>query len=272
MTSDARIYTTDGSEFVIDEIGDALAHAVASGPDNVIFYVHGRGCGGGGEPQKSLEGSMPEMESDYAAKAIMFNWQGSDVGCPLGFPEDEARAAGPAFAHALKKLAYELASVPGLAGGARLTLITHSMGSLVLEEAASDPALPAALFDTVVVGSAASARDGHQPWLSEVALSPALYVTLNDDDNVLTAASTLGGTRLGKNVDGAALAANAVYVDFTASSVNHAYYVVSGQEGAHMMAFFADVMDGVPYDLASPVGIASVETRDGTAIYHFDGD
>lgn len=106
MTSDARIYTTDGTEYVIDEIGDAFAHAATSASDNLVFYVHGRGCGGGGEPEKSLSEAMPALESDYGSRAILFNWQGSDVGCPLGFPEDQARAAGPAFAHALHKLAF----------------------------------------------------------------------------------------------------------------------------------------------------------------------
>lgn len=273
MTSDARIYTTDGSEYVIDDIGEAFAHAAAGSGDNLIFYVHGRGCGGGGEPQKSLEGAMPELEADYGAGAVMFNWQGSDVGCPVGFPEAEARASGTAFAHSLHKLAFWKAQNENVLAGRKLTLITHSMGSLVLEEGlVSDEAtLPATLFDTAVVGSAASASDGHAGWLSKADFSPSLYVSVNNGDNVLTAAAVLGGTRLGKSVDGATLAANAVYVDFTASDVNHAYYLHSGQSGAHMTTFYDVVMNGLSFDFAAAAGIASVEARDGTSIYHFDG-
>lgn len=272
MTSDARLYTTDGTEFLIDDVGSAFAHAVAGGAvDNVIVYVHGRACGGG-EPSKSLSGSMPELETDYGARAIMFNWQGADVGCPLGFPEDEARAAGTAFAHTLHKLAYDRFIHPAVYAGLRITLLTHSMGSLVLEEATSTDtvAFPPGLFDTAVINAAASARDGHDAWLSTVVLSPHLYVTENDDDKVLLAASALGGTRLGKNVDGVTLASNAVYVDFTASTVNHAYYIHSGQDGAHMTAFYDAVMNGLAFDFASAPGIASTESRDGTFVYHFD--
>ena len=147
------------------------------------------------------------------------------------------------------------------------------MGSLVFEESLADAVeLPAALFDTLVVGSSASARGGHASWLSKVSYSQHVYVSLNDGDNVLTAAGGApGGTRLGKNVNATPLAANALYVDFTAASVNHAYYLHSGQNGQHMTEFYDAVMNGVPYDFAGSSGIESVEERDGTFIYSFDG-
>lgn len=273
MISDARLYTTDGSEYVIDEVGQAFAHAAAGANDNLIFYVHGRGCGGGGEPEKSLADAMPELEADYGSRAILFNWQGSDAGCPLGFPEAEARASGAAFAHTLHKLAFFKFQNPSAFAGLRLTLITHSMGSLVLEEALlnDDVALPATLFDTALIGSAASARDGHATWLDKATLSPVLYVSVNGSDSVLAAAAVLGGARLGRSLDGSMLSAGAVYVDFTASDVNHAHYLHSGQNGAHMRAFYDTVMNGLPFDFAAASGIASVETRDGTSVYHFDG-
>ncbi len=275
MTSDARIYTAEGNEFVIDEMGSALGEVIAGGGvDNVTLYIHGRGCGGGGEPTKSLNGAMQDLESDYSSKALMFNWPGSDVGCPLGFPEEEARASGPAFAHALHKLAYYVDTHAAALAGVKLVLISHSMGSLVLEESVADDPMPfpAALFDTLVVGSSASARADHAAWLSKVDYSPQVYVTLNDGDNVLSAAGGApGGTRLGKNVNGTMLAANALYVDFTAASVNHAYYIHSGQNGQHMTDFYNDVMNGIPYDFAGSNAINSIEERDGTFIYTFDG-
>jgi hypothetical protein len=274
MTSDARLYTTDGTVYLVDQVGDALTHALAGAAvDNVILYVHGRGCGGSGEPGKSLSGSMPEMEASYSARALMFNWQGSDAGCPLGFPEAEARAAGPALSHVLHELAYHKATHAAALAGVKLTLITHSMGNLVLEQAAeTDTApLPPDLFDTAIVQSSATARDGHDAWLAKVKLAPHLYVTENDGDAVLTAAGLLTGVRLGKNLTGAKLAANAAYVDFTAAGLNHAYYVPSGQKGAHMKAFYATVMNGLPYDFAASNALTSTTPRDGTFVYVFDG-
>lgn len=271
LDSDARIYTADGTEYTIDEIGDAFAHALADAVvDNAILYVHGRACGGGGEPEKSLADAMPALESDYTARAVMFVWQGADDGCPLGFPEDKARAAGPALAHALRKLAYARSQSPATFEGRALTLLTHSMGSLVLEQAVAAEAtpLPVALFDTAMIGSAASARGGHAAWVGAIAVTDHLYVSGNDDDLVLTAAG-VGGVRLGKNVDATPLAAVATYVDFTATSVNHAYYIHDGQDGAPMTAFYDAIMNGQAFDFSAAEGIASVEMRDGTAIYRF---
>ncbi len=274
LLSDSRLYTTDGSEFLIDEAGEAFVHAMASGADNLILYVHGRGCGGGGEPQKSLSGAMPELESDYSSGAIMFNWPGSDVGCPLGFPEDEARAAGASLAHTLHVLAYFKSRNAALFNELRLTFITHSMGSLVLEQALSDDplALPSSLFHTAMIGSSASARSGHATWVAKATLAETLYVSVNAGDSVLTAAAALGGARLGKSVEGEPLAANALYVDFTASDVNHAYYLHGGQSGAHMTAFYDQVMNGLPFGFNATAGVSEVEERDGTFIYHFDGN
>jgi hypothetical protein len=274
MTSDARIITANGTAFVIDDVGPALEQVLGTGGvDNVIFYVHGRSCGGGGEPAKSLAESMPALEADYTARALMFTWPGSSNGCPLGFPETEARASGLALAHVLHELAYYAYTHPDRLANVKLTLITHSMGNLVLEAAAEQDStpLPPHLLDTVVLNSSATALAAHASWLAHVTFAPAVYVTENAGDNVLAAAAVGRGTRLGQKLDGEPLAATASYVDFTASNVNHAYYIHSGMHGAHMQAFYDTVMNGLAFDFATAAGIANVEARSGTHIYTFDG-
>jgi hypothetical protein len=274
MTSDARILIADGRSFVIDDVGAAVEQALATGgADNLIVYVHGRSCGGGGEPAKSLAGAMPALESDYQAKALMFTWPGSNTGCPIGFPETEARASGLAFAHTLRKLAFYKFTHASRFAGLSLTLVTHSMGNLVLEAAVEqDPVpLPAALFDTVILNSSATALASHAAWLANVHLAGAVYVTENAHDNVLAAAGLGRGTRLGVELGSEPLAATAIYVDFTASNVNHAYYIHSGQNGLHMRAFYDTVMNGSAFDFGAAAGIARAEPRDGTWVYTFDG-
>ena len=94
VPSEAALYTLDGTRYGIREITRALdAVTTAPGADNVILYVHGRACGGGGEPMKSLAGAMPDMARDYSAVPIMLFWPGSDDSCPLGFPEATSRRA-----------------------------------------------------------------------------------------------------------------------------------------------------------------------------------
>ena len=268
---EAALYTLDGTRYGIHEIGAAL-DATATGADNVILYVHGRGCGGGGEPAKSLAEAMPEMARDYTAVPILLFWPGSGDSCPLGFPADRALAAGVALAVVAADLHSYLLAHPAFAP--RLTLITHSMGSLVLEGAAAVPGverLPSSLFDTVVVSAGASAADGHAGWLSTIRFSPALYVATNEGDNVLRASELGRSDRLGRGVAGVPLAAGTSYVDFTANDVNHAYYLPSSQSGAAMRALYLSVMNGLPYDLETASGIASRTSRDGARLYVFDG-
>ncbi|MFO0605102.1 MAG: hypothetical protein U0324_18115 [Polyangiales bacterium] len=269
----AALYTADRTRFGIRDVAGALARALAApGADNVILYVHGRGCGGGGEPNKSLTEAMPALARDYTAAPILLFWPGSDDACPLGFPESRAREAGPALAAVLGDLHRELATRPR--PGVRFTLLTHSMGSLVLEAATAVPGvggLPPTLFATAVVNAGASAAPDHAAWLARVTFAGAVFSTVNDRDLVLTAAGLGRATRLGKSLAGARLAAGRAYVDFTANGVNHAYYIPSGQSGAAMTAFYQRVMNGLPYDFAASSGVAGSDVRDGAVVHRFNG-
>jgi hypothetical protein len=273
MTSPARVITADGTSFVIDQVGDALDHVLTPTRRHVILYVHGRSCGGGGEPTKSLAGAVPEMESSYQAVVLMFTWPGSSSGCPLGFPEPEARASGTAFSHTLHKLAAAVHARGAAVADVTLTLVTHSLGNIVLEEALTHDTrpLPPSLFATALLSSSATALVGHRAWLTAMQCSAHLYVSVNDGDSVLTAAGIGRGTRLGKKLNSEPLAANALYVDFTAANVNHAYYLHSGQNGAHMGAFYDSVMEGRAYDFATSPALTRTDARDGTFVYVFDG-
>ncbi len=128
---------------------------------------------------------------------------------------------------------------PARVAGVRFTLVTHSMGSLVLEAATAVrgfATVSSSAFETVVINSAASAATGHNAWFARVGLSRRRYVTVNNGDNVLTAAGIGRGTRLGKSITGVPLASGVDYADFDANNVNHAYDLVSGQSGAGMRA------------------------------------
>lgn len=275
FTSGARLYTADGQSFTVDRLGDALDHALTgAAPRHVILYVHGRACGGGGEPTKSLGDAIPELMADQRATVLMFSWPGSSTGCPIGFPENEARASGLAFAHVLRRLAWERSTRGATWSGVTFTLLSHSMGNLVTEEAAirNMAALPNDLFATVLFQSSASAASGHATWLARAQWSQATYVSVNDGDNVLSAAGVGRGTRMGKSVSGQPLATNAEYFDVTAANVNHAYYLHGGMKGAHMRALYDSVLKGRPFNFATAAGVTRFERRNGTFIAVMDGN
>lgn len=269
----AALYTGDRTRFGVRDLAGALDRALAGARvDNVILYVHGRGCGG--EPEKSLSEAMPALTRDYTSAPILLYWPGSDEACPLGFPEARAREAGPALAVALGELhRYKIEHAARVAG-VQFTLLTHSMGSLVLEAATAVSGvsrLPPDLLATTVVNAGASASPDHAPWLAHVTFSRAVFTTVNGGDRVLLAAGLGRATRLGRSITGVRLAAGVHYVDFTANDVNHAYYVVSGQSGAAMTAFYQRVMNGLPFDFAASAGVAANDLRDGATVHRFNG-
>ena len=168
-TYDSKLYVLPQSSFPVTGIGAAIDSLVAAKPaiEGVLVYVQGRSCGGGGEPQKSLESVVPDMETEYAAGVVMFSWPGSDDGCPLGFPEPQARKAGPALRAALASLASYAATSPAALAQRKVTLITHSMGNIVLESAlATKTGAPPNLLANAVVQSSAegfvAALDGER--------------------------------------------------------------------------------------------------------------
>lgn len=271
----ARLYALPRTEYTIPQVGKALDALLAAHPgiDNVILFVHGRACGGGGEPSKSLDSVVPDLESDYSAAALMLYWPGSDGGCPLGFPESSARAAGPALRYLLTQIGRYRMDNPTKLATVKLSLLTHSMGNIVLQSAleAGATGVAADLFATVVLNSSATALAGHDAWLGRLDFARQVYVTVNGGDAVLAAAGLGRGARLGHQLDTAPLTPRADYVDVSASRVNHQYYVRSGQKGKTLPAFYSRVLNGLPYDWTTSTAVTKTTRRGGATIYFLDG-
>lgn len=272
--SKPTVYDSGRRAYGMDGLNQAFAAVTEGRPDNVIVYVHGRGCGGGGEPKKSLDGVVPAMEKDYTGKVLMFYWPGSASGCPLGFPESRARAAGPAFAGLMSSLAAFKADHAAELSGTKFVLLTHSMGGLVLESATAESgveSLPKDLFASVVVNASATSLKGHDVWERRLTFGERVYVTENGNDSVLKSAAITEGARLGKSLGKSKLASRTTYVDFTANHVDHAYFVAGGQFGDAMKAFYRAVMDGDTFDFEKSPGVRDKTTRDGATIWTFNG-
>jgi esterase/lipase superfamily enzyme len=180
---------------------DAALRRLAEGDDRPIaLFVHGRG----NEPEKSIaRDALASIEARHGVRVLMYTWDSFCVTCR---PVDRAEAAAPEFAHLLAAVAE--ARGKGAAADNRLILLTHSMGSIVLEQAAEDgllDALPEHLFDAIVLASSDSDADGHAEWLRRIVrLAPAVYVTVNPRDWILALSGR--NARLGNRVPDAARA------------------------------------------------------------------
>ncbi len=232
--------------------------------DNFILFVHGRGQ----HPEKAYRKSLiSDLESNYSAKVIMFNWPSWNG--PLGFPEENARKSAKDFSLMLTRLKKYREDNQLSPDKIKFTLITQSMGSIVLEESIlkHDCKLNG-IFDMVVICSSASSSANHAEWVNKIGLSDKIYITVNNNDHMLGRAGIKMKRRmLGKWLqtrDGNTfkLAQNAKYVDLTGASLRHHYYLHKDlKKTPEAKSFFDEVLNGLPASF-----------NDGSAIKEINSD
>ncbi len=158
-----------------------LRNASETSDRPIVMFVHGRG----NEPWKTIARDLLSgIESRYGVHVIMFNWDSFCVTCR---PVDRAADAAPDLVTLMAAIAE--ARRNGVASNNKLILLTHSMGSIVVQSAATqgrlDP-LPDNMFDAVILASSDSDADGHAAWLGRLSrLSRSTYVTVNPHDWIL---------------------------------------------------------------------------------------
>ncbi|MCF7975048.1 MAG: alpha/beta hydrolase [Phycisphaerae bacterium] len=232
--------------------------------DNLIVFVHGRGKHPGKAFRQRL---LTDLEKDYSAKVIMFHWPSWDG--PLGFPEQAARDSAQDFITVLAAIKTFKRTHPDLIQNVRFTLLTQSMGSLVLEESVlrlrKHPM--GALFDTLVISASASDTRDHAAWVSRLDLADHIYILINRDDPVLGSAGLKEkGRRLGQGLKSQGkpvkLVDRAVYIDATRITLLHRYYLHRNLRGSPALRRFLDqVLNGQPAALA-PDHIIHIHEQD----------
>ena len=229
--------------------------------DNFILYVHGRGK----HPDKAFrQRLLTDLEKDYSAKVLMFHWPSWDG--PLGFPEQAARDSAEAFVAVLKTIKAFKESHADLIQGVRFTLLTQSMGSLVLEESVlrlQGDSL-GKLFDTLVICASASSTKDHAAWVSQLDLSDDVYILINRNDPILGPAGLRErGRRLGKGLKSRGksvpTADRAVYLDVTKATLFHRYYLHRRlKQSPALNRFFDQVLNGLPATLESDHSVVQI--------------
>lgn len=232
--------------------------------DNLILFIHGRGK----HPGKALRQKLlTDLESDYSARVIMFNWPSWEG--PLSFPEQAARDSAEDFLGVLRTLKTFKDNHADLAQNTRFTLLTQSMGSLVLEESIlrqQDESL-GPLFDTVVMSAPASHTRDHAKWVNQLDLSEQVYILINRDDPVLGSAGLRErGRRLGKGLKSRGkaveLSNHARYIDATNILLMHRYYLHRNLRWAPALKhFFDQVLNGLPATLDTDNRIVQIHKQ-----------
>jgi hypothetical protein len=234
-TQSSRSYRMEEKDKAIAALFDTACNENNSRQARPIFvYIHGRALGHkkngyDEEPEESKTDVIPELFSRYhASKILMFHWPHWGNGNDYNSPAEDARLAAVPLASLLASI-NDAAKNKTLCGP--LILISHSMGSIVLEEAVvRSSALQFGNFHTVAIFAPASRYDNSWIWLSKINATHR-YVFANAHDPTLRWVNDA----LGK-CDAACLskrkrAERLVYIDISPLELGHRYFVFGAIKG-----------------------------------------
>jgi len=178
--------------YPIQQVDEALNFyfSVKQPQQPLVLYVHGRALGDTNngdydrEPKESKDDVIPVFSSKYKTRTVlMLHWRHKRTDGENGFPEDDAKFAGKALTCVIQELSsdkFNSNKYPGFR-----VIITHSMGSLVLEEALNTSTeVDLHDFNTVAIFAAASRAGNASSWLSKIKANKQ-YVLVNTKDVVL---------------------------------------------------------------------------------------
>lgn len=222
LSFDSRfpIYLSDKSKYDFSQIHLAL-DKVFSYKKPVLFFIHGRG----NEPSKSLEGgfftegnAVHKLEDQYGVKVIMFNWQSS----ASLYDREEPLSHMTEAAGNLKRVFTELQSYLNLNPNKKISLLAHSMGSIVVQTYFQNYGwnFKYKLFSNFILTSPDADNLNHHLWVEKISSLENVFVTINKDDSILsksTDARKPGVAALG-NTPVSPLASHARYLDLTKMS------------------------------------------------------
>jgi len=191
----------------------------------------------------------------YGVNVLLFSWPsnpGPDFLVKKMAEYQKARVnavrSGSAFDRLLEKLGRYVRLHVAPDCPVRFNLITYSQGNYLLESYIRLPIYgqgETELFDNLVLCSADVDAKTHKEWVSSTSVKRKIYVTINENDKVLSISNKVNPTRLGqttKNLD----AIGVVYMDFTdGKGVNgtHRMFDLSEHKNKTISLFFNEVLN-----------------------------
>ena len=266
FSSDYPLYLSDESRYGYAQVETALDRAF-SYKKPVVLLVHGRG----NEPEKSLNGgtfvegnAVHKLEQQYGVKVVMFNWESS----AFLYDRDKPLKHIPAAALSFKKVLAKVSGYMRANRDKKLTLLAHSMGSIVLQKYIQTYGWEygSPIFSSVLFTSPDADNKNHNVWLDKVAKVEKVFVTINKDDDILeksTDSRDKGVLALGL-VPVKPFSAKATYLDLskmgTSIGAETGQHEVFNKEGMKDQKNVCDVLDALITSGNPNVAAATVTT------------
>jgi hypothetical protein len=214
---------------------------------NAVFYVHGF--------NKSFIKSLKqadEIRARYGVEVVTLSWPSNPGGNPLK-EYKEARENARESAAAMNCILEELQETVGPSSGGSdartsFNLLCHSQGNFLLEQFVRSGAFgrETGIFDNIVLNAADVDLKSHTEWVDGISLGARIYVTINENDAVLSKADLINPERLGSGLEGLN-ARGTVYADLTKGANvgrKHRHFESTAKENPVVERFFRTVLSG----------------------------
>jgi len=262
-TQTPALFVLPGVVSPISSLSQQLDKLLETHPNrHVLLYIHGRG----NQPSKAINHQLiAGLTQAYNLNTIMFTWASGEGRFPIGQALEASKKLKVVFDELNQ---YQIQHAHKLAN-TQFSLITHSMGSVVLEGFLKDypkATLPAQLFDSIVINAASSDAKNHADWVEKIDFSDHVFVTLNTKDPMLTLmslrenSSPLGTLNTSLANGPPQIANNTTYIDFSQAVFGHRYFVKNADQPC-IFHFFNTVLNGEPLRLENQQVFTQPDSR-----------
>lgn len=167
-----------------------------------VFYIHGF--------FKTFEESIDQAHRIsvlYDVGVIVFSWPSKPARSWVGDQYQEAKCIASVSVAALDRTFEKFCSVIDQKiedrQGFSINLLIHSLGNYMFEKYIRDPIFQreTRVFDNIVLNAPDVDHKGHRQWMEKLKYSKRVYVTINEDDDILGLSRAVNPDRLGNTAN-----------------------------------------------------------------------
>lgn len=237
---------TEATELPSERAFVDLQNRASTRKRNCLFYVHGFN-----NSFKDVLERGRNFEKRYKVEVVCFAWPSN----PGGWITDEyqkARAAAevsaPALSRAFSRMAIYMGKYSTRQCDQHFNLLMHSMGNYLFRNLVQSPIYDGRVLSFTNIIQAAPDVDsiGHEIWVDSIVFCKRLYVTINENDNVLNLSEKINPPRLGATLD-QLVGMKPKYMNFTDANYvegEHAYFEGNPLKNPNVLDFFSRAISG----------------------------
>lgn len=215
------------------------------------FYIHGYN-----KPFPETLEQAWLIQERYGVEVVLFSWPANTGGLPPVEYRQARRIAQASFGaldsllekfgRYIKEWMSPMDEKALLECQVTTNLIAHSLGNYLFEHyvLSQDYQAETRLFTNIVLSQADVNNNDHSKWVDKVVTGQRIYVTINENDKILSWSESLNPPRLGKTLANL-ISEKSQYFDFTpGKGVGNKHQLWGEVKNPTVKAFFDSVLNG----------------------------